>query len=306
MILAEIITASTAAGQGHWSTGPEPSACDSTMALIDSKNVLFGGTHECYSGQMSVYIYHVPNRTWTSTTNVPVAMVATRFARLGHGNVIAAGGANAFGFSQAAAVFHPKKSQWISVKSMLVRRCGHGMATLAAGHVIAAGGAVDDDGDVTNSVEMFNQSANTWRGIASMTDSRSGFMIVTLADGRVLACGGQDRRASWLKSAEIYDPKTDKWTPVCDMPTERSDAMASLLPDGRVLVAGGYHGNASDFTYLDSAIIYDATLNVWEKAPNMPAVRARGGAVTTSVGVFVAGGSNATNEPMTSALTFIT
>jgi N-acetylneuraminic acid mutarotase len=133
--------------------------------------------------------------------------------------------------------------------------------------------------------------AASWSVTGSMVTPRAGHTATLLPDGKVLVAGGDGLvEGVSTASAELYDPSTGAWTATGTMLTPRQDATATLLPDGKVLVAGGGR-QATEFTWLASAELYDPGTGAWTATGTMLTPRQGGTATLLRDGkVLVAGG----------------
>ena len=135
--------------------------------------------------------------------------------------------------------------------------------------------------------------AASWSVTGSMVTPRAGHTATLLPDGKVLVAGGDGLvEGVSTASAELYDPSTGAWTATGTMLTPRQDATATLLPDGKVLVAGGGR-QATEFTWLASAELYDPGTGAWTATGTMLTPRQGGTATLLRDGkVLVAGGDD--------------
>ena len=99
-----------------------------------------------------------------------------------------------------------------------------------------------------------------------MNNARAAHTASMLTNGKVLVSGGYGN--NYLNSAELYDPSSRNldsyWQH--DLLDEISHT-ASVLTNGKVLVAGGY--GVSNFSYMNSAELYDPSTGTWTATGNM-------------------------------------
>jgi hypothetical protein len=132
-----------------------------------------------------------------------------------------------------------------------------------------------------------------WWDSATTKPGRDLHTATLLSDGRVLIAGGSNSNIpAILTSAELYDPKIGTFGPTGPMTVPRSGHTATLLADGRVLVAGGRNVNdASDWSYLSSAELYDPKTGTFSPTGSMATARDLHTATLLSDGrVLIAGG----------------
>jgi hypothetical protein len=137
-----------------------------------------------------------------------------------------------------------------------------------------------------------NDAVGSWTKAADMLQQHVGHTATLLADGRVLVAGGTNLAGNATRECEIYDPKTNRWTVAGSLNFARADHTATRLSSGDILVVGGDSStSAFPAEVLDSAEIYQPSLNRWIKVRSPHFSRSRHSAVLLKDGrVLVAGG----------------
>jgi RHS repeat-associated protein len=173
------------------------------------------------------------------------------------GTVLIVGG-RTDGVSQSVAwLLDPETQTVSSVRGGLNQgRSGHSATLLADGTVVVIGG-IDSEGNVVDSMELFESRTLTFRQLQSHVPSRSGHSATLLVDGRVLLAGGVDPNGAVVGEADIWDPTSGavEHVPV-GLARSRTNHSATLLPDGRVRIAGGVDANGGP---LGEEELFDAT-----------------------------------------------
>jgi hypothetical protein len=156
------------------------------------------------------------------------------------------------------------------------------------GRVLIAGG-LDNQGNVLNSIEIWDPTANggaggfyglgtytgpigsggtlTLHAAGTLATPRLLHSAVLLANGKVLIFGGTDgtNGDAPLNSAEVIDPNWNPnatgaamtpSTPASSLNSARLAASSTLLPDGTVLTAGGYGSTPTTPSLLSSENFY--------------------------------------------------
>jgi hypothetical protein len=191
---------------------------------------------------------------------------------------------------------------WLLVAATLALGTGLIGASLVGGRLITPGPVPTNpnaapDASANPKASPNLTTAPEWSVTGSMGIARGGFSTTLLPDGKVLVVGG-DALVEGVDtaSAELYDPASGTWTAAGSMATPRSGHTATLLPDGKVLVAGGGR-QATNFTYLPSAELYDPASGTWTAAGSMATPRTGHTATLLRDGkVLVVGGETESSD----------
>ncbi len=256
---------------------------------------------------------------------------------LQNGKVLIAGGADSSGNPTATAeVFDPTTgTTTATANNMSSPRLFH-TATLiqSDGTVLLAGGGVDNNGDLTDTADIYDPAANQFTPTfgAMLAPVAAHAALYLPATGQVLIAGGANSFGALFATTavETYDPATHTFSIA---PNSMNDARAfhtmTQLLNGQVVVIGGFSfGDASIFQgkptglfgiSVDTAEIYDPTAQTFTcvggtgKAryttcnPTMPIGRGGHTATLFTSGpkqgqVLVAGGFGAPRPAATSAV----
>ena len=236
-------------------------------------------------------------------------------APLPGGKVLIGGGSNQLNLDQATAeIYDPATGAVTPVTSpMTTARRQAWAAPLNDGRVLIGGG-IDENNNVLHSAELFDPSTGTFTAVAQpMVDALAGATATTLPDGRVLIAGGwTTTTAPPTTAVEVYDPATEAFTKLAGgMLVPRSYAVTVALPDGNVLIAGGLSSPEAGPTVVErSAEIFTPEGSTSQELPvsgSTELTTARYDAVAAllpSGKVLIAGGGNATGQPLNSAELF--
>jgi N-acetylneuraminic acid mutarotase len=133
--------------------------------------------------------------------------------------------------------------------------------------------------------------APIWTYTGSLNCARSGSATLLL-NGKVLVVGGCNDSAG-RDSAELYDPATGTWSYTGILNTNRLGHTATLLQNGKVLVAGGYTVVNNNFSFLNTAELYDPATGAWSYTGSLNKNRSAHSATLLQNGkVLAAGGIN--------------
>jgi hypothetical protein len=152
---------------------------------------------------------------------------------------------------------------------------------LADGRVALIGGFVQQTGQATSQVLIFNPSLNKWETGAPMPEPVGyGAVVTRLHDGTVLVAGGAGANGlvgdSWL-----YDASRNSWSRAGSLNTPRNLPNFAVLTDGRVLVAGGAiplaqpiqlsNGESVNEKAIAGAELFDPVTRTWSPAGQLSA-----------------------------------
>ena len=178
---------------------------------------------------------------------------------------------------------------WSSADAMTIPRYDFRTALLDDGRILAAGGLGFGG---RKEVELFDPTTKTWSLLGAtgwLPTPAESLTMGKLGDGRVIVAGGRWEIAGSRPVATtlVFSTSTMTWTVMPDMVTEREDHTGTVLSDGRFLVAGG-ENYAGDF--LDSAEIFDPTIDDWVSVSPMPVGHTAQEAVEVGGKVLFVGG----------------
>eukprot|EP00964_Phaeocystis_antarctica_P010694 scaffold5888_cov62-Phaeocystis_antarctica.AAC.7 len=100
-------------------------------------------------------------------------------------------------------------------------------AAAAMGGKIYATGGRNEEGDMLDSVFVYDPQADAWTPLASMSTSRSGHASAAVG-GKLYVFGGYGAEGN-LSTAEVYDPALDSWAQVPNLTCARSNVAAAAL-----------------------------------------------------------------------------
>jgi hypothetical protein len=113
------------------------------------------------------------------------------------------------------------------------------ITVLADGRVLIAGG-LDDLGDSSNAVTVFDPTTNTFVNLPGMPVRWKGASASLLANGSVLFTGGYDSSTNEATDeALLFNPVTNAFTTTGSTVQARVFNDQTVLRDGRVLISGG-------------------------------------------------------------------
>ena len=221
---------------------------------------------------------------------------------LSDGKVLIAGGFSAATIPapglDTAELYDPAANTFTALTGkMQSARTSHAATRLADGRVLLTGGQTNNDGDGTNTAELYDPAAQTFTSVtAAMTSPRGGHASALLGNGNVLVMGGFNNSCTSLNTAEVFDPSTQTFTALTSsMAAGRSEISATPLANGMVLVTGG----GSCRNSFDTAELFDPTTQSFAAiAATMSTLRGSPGSSRLGNGaVLVSGGGTAGSSP---------
>ena len=264
-----------------------PRAEQSATLLPSGKVLLVGGTTAYGASAVlrSVEVYDPPALTAQNfallPSRLPAPLAIHAAVRLPDGTVLITGGVNTGALPSpalsAAYIFNPATQRTTALAAtMRTRRTNHTATLLPDGQVLIAGGQVtDNDGDGSNSAELYDPQTQVFTSLSSaMVSPRGGHAAVLLPNGKVLLAGGFNAGNGTLVSdAELFDPVTRTFSTTRGrMVAVYTGMAATLMPNGMVLLAGG----SDHFVAFKTAQLYDPATQTFSALANTMTAR-RGG-----------------------------
>jgi len=171
--------------------------------------------------------------------------------------------------------------RWAPVAQMPTARTRFA-SVLAGREIVVVGG--DEDGEVSDSVEIYDIASNTWRA-GSRKPTPASNVGAVLVDGRIVVPGGYLASGRVTNVVEIYNLTEDLWE--SGPPLPKALCAYAVATDGiGVYLFGGWDGEryVSDVYYLNSLDGF------WSRLTAMPAPRGHAAAVFVSDRFYVIGG----------------
>jgi hypothetical protein len=174
------------------------------------------------------------------------------------------------------------------------------VVSLADGRVALIGGLIQQTGQPSPQVLIFDPTRHHWESAASMPEPVGfGAVVTRLHDGTVLVAGGAGANGlvgdTWL-----YDPGRNSWSRAGSLLVPRDQPSYAVLSDGRVLVAGGSiplaqpvqlaNGQSITEGPVASAEIFDPAARTWTPAGRLSSARSAISLVALPDGAALAAG----------------
>ncbi|MDQ7799345.1 MAG: kelch repeat-containing protein [Candidatus Edwardsbacteria bacterium] len=183
------------------------------------------------------------------------------------------------------------RSPWMQMASMRVSVRSPG-CILLNGSLYAFGGWTDDF--TTNTVQLYGIYNNTWVVGPSMVQYRSRFSAATVIN-KIYILGG----FGFPNLNEEYDPATGLWSTKADMPTKRVN-FAVATANGIIYVMGGDTSCSWESTISSNIVeAYDPIADSWTTKAPMLLSRKNHTAAAVNGKIYVFGGNETWNDPLT-------
>ncbi|MGW0632751.1 Kelch repeat-containing protein [Streptomyces sp. NPDC002758] len=284
--------ATTAAGATAWTAAdalPTP-LMDSGTVTLDGKLYTFGGTDGA-SVLFKAYVHDPATGGWQRLANMPEKLDKPGVEAVG-GEIYVVGGWDNAGHASAAAYrYDPKQDSWSTVASLPAGVSAGGTAVLG-GRLYVVAGCVGNGADTcplaSQATYVYDPRADSWSRVADypITDA---WLSCAGIDGQIVCAGGTASKKE-TTATYAFDPVTGKWTARADLPYPNW-AMASASSGGRLQLVGGITGGQ----LTNQAEEYDPVTDSWSALPAANALVYRG---SGACGLYVVGGVNATNDPV--------
>jgi hypothetical protein len=289
--------AATAAGTAPvpggtaWTTAdalPTP-VMDSGSVTLDGKVYVFGGT-DGGSVLFKASVHDPATGGWQRLANMPQGLEKPGVGTV-DGRIYVVGGWDATGNASAAVYrYDPQYDAWSSAAPLPAGVVAGGTAVLG-GRLYVVAGCGGSCVPASQTTYVYDPGTDAWSRVADypITDS---WLSCAGIDGQVVCAGGTDP-VSGAETAATYafDPITGTWTARADLPYPNW-AMASASSGGRLQLVGGVTGGQ----LTNQAEEYDPATGSWSALPAANALAYRG---SGACGLYVLGGADATNAPVT-------
>ncbi|MCL2552995.1 MAG: hypothetical protein FWE75_12745 [Actinomycetia bacterium] len=207
------------------------------------------------------------------------------------GRIYVVGGWDSTGSASAAVYrYDPQHDTWSSVAPLPSGVVAGGTAVLG-GRLYVVAGCGGNCVPASQATYVYDPRGDTWSRVADypVTDA---WLACAGIGGQVVCAGGTDP-VSGQESAATYafDPVAGTWTARADLPYPNW-AMASASSGGRLQVVGG----VTDGQLTNQAEEYDPATGSWSALPAANALAYRG---SGACGLYVVGGADGANAPLT-------
>ena len=183
-----------------------------TCVVYQNRHLLIGGLGDCYTVHNTIHeIQLTPPYTSRLLTNMP-RPIYSHGAEIVNGKIYVIGGSTT-GLSKEASdivlMFDPASNACTELKP-LPYAVSHMATTTWKDNVVVVGGE-DKEGNIRNTVILYNVTTGSHRMLPEMTKKRRGSTAVTIGDN-VVALGGRDETDKILNSVECYNFHANTWT----------------------------------------------------------------------------------------------
>ena len=179
---------------------------------------------------------------------------------------------------------------WASIAPMPTAR--RYLAAAAVNGKIYAIGGNDANGNILNTVEVYDPNSNSWSTAASMPTARFG-LAAAAVNGKIYAIGGHDVNFYIVNTVEVYDPNSNSWSAAASMPTARRFLAAASLNGKIYAIGGNVVLTLLTFHDVNTVEVYDPNSNSWSTAASMPTLRGYLAAASLNGKIYAIGGGTA-------------
>jgi len=239
----------------------------------------------------NVNVWNEAAGAWSQASPMSTARQHPGAAALG-GKVYALGGYGPFGAPLASAErFDPASGSWSAVTAMPAVRALAGVVALNGMIYVMSGEG--DAGQPQESCFRYDPGTNGWTQLPPVITARSGAAAAVL-NGEIYLVGGAYFTS--LATTEIFNPASG-WRAGPAMPEALWMPTAAAF-EGRIWVMGGF-----DVGFNRSDRVYSlGSDGVWQQESSMPLALAGAAAASDGMRLVVAGGMNASGQPVAAAL----
>lgn len=245
---------------------------------------------------------------WSDAGNTLALRSFHEASTLTNGTILITGGCG-YEYCATTEFYHPLRKEWTLGTDMNDCRWYHTSTLLYNGKVLVAGGYIEEgkQGKAVkyslNGAELFDPTTGGWNSTGSLHQQRHSHAASVLPKGKILVAGGADH--DFLNSAELYDPSTKNWSITGSMHFERVWHTATTLDNGKILVIGGMNDESEGDAALETAEIYNPSIEKWENVSSMHYPRyGHTATLLTNGKVLVVGGVDLTFSSSNSAELF--
>ncbi|MBY8881071.1 carboxypeptidase regulatory-like domain-containing protein [Actinacidiphila acidipaludis] len=283
--------AAPVAGGTAWTVSdalPGP-VMDSGSVTVDGKVYSFGGT-DGGSLLFKASVHDPATGGWRRLANMPQGLEKPGVEAIG-GSVYVFGGWDSTGSASAAVYrYDPAHDTWTAVAPLPSGVVAGGTAVLG-GRLYVIAGCGGNCFPVSQATYVYDPGTDSWSQAADypVTDT---WLSCAGIDGQVVCAGGSDP-VSGQETAATYafDPVAGTWTARADLPYPNW-AMSSASSGGRLQLVGGVSGGE----LTNQGEEYDPATDAWSALPAANTLAYRG---SGACGLYVVGGSDAMNNPVT-------
>lgn len=283
--------AATVPGATSWTPAdplPTP-AEDSGAVTLDGKVYVFGGT-DGSSALAKASVHDPVTGGWQRLANMPESLEKPGVEAIG-GAIYVVGGWNGAGNASAAVYrYDPAHDAWSSAAPLPSAAVAGGTAVLG-GRLYVVAGCGGNCAPASQATYVYDPRADAWSRAADypVTDA---WLSCGAAGGQIVCAGGTDPLTNEESAATYaFDPLTGAWTAKADLPYPVW-GMASASAGGRLQLVGGVSGGQ----LTNQAEEYDPATGSWSALPAAGQLVYRG---SGACGLYVVGGADAGNEPVT-------
>lgn len=210
---------------------------------------------------VTVPMYFALVDTFSDVSGAPEARTGPAFARLSDGRVLVAGGQVAGAAVATAEIYDPATDVSTPIDPMNAPHA-HSTAVMLDLDTILVAGGVDDNGDPTDTADVFvydaTAHAGTWvTGVPTMPNVHAGAANIALANNRALVAGGRNGNGPINETdAFEWDGLTGSWNTGPNMNNDREAPIGVPAGTDLALIGGGFTGNNGDNRYDDEVEHY--------------------------------------------------
>lgn len=295
-VLSLIFSYSNIISQSAWETlAPlqnPPSLA--TMASANGKIYLLSGSGTAAGAQTSTYEYDPASNSWTKKAKIPQACYWATANEV-DGKIYVMGGGHPYPGKRYNFIYDAISDSWSSGDSLLSPRMYHSSAALD-GKIYLIGAQNGDA--VQYYFDEYDTKTNVWTRKENNLHNMAWYCTLAPLGKKIYRIGGGGAPNNVTQYFESFDTESGVWSLLPDMKS-KFHASTAVTYNNRIYLIGG-NSNGKD---IDSVYAFYPEIEEWvPELFNMPQARVYHRAVLCNDCIYVYGGQNTQQDPISGSL----